>query len=271
MLLQHLENRWSGSDGAGLAVLRCREPEDFAFLSRLGQLFGDPDQTVLKVHGIPGQPQQLAGPQSGEDCGHDERFMLVAFQKGQQLGQFRCIQRMNLRLLDPGQDAVAGWILAEIPDPDSHIQRLMQAAVNVLDGFRTEPFLPLLIIKALDHGRPECRQFDVSECGDDVHPDLHLIGIRSAQLHIAQVIPMPHGQPLAEGQAAVLSVIAMIDGDGYFCQLLPDFRLGSAIDRMPFPIGTVSGLPASVSPFSDGSFAVSTLSCHCLLLSTASP
>lgn len=137
----------------GLAVLRCREPEDFAFLSRLSQLFGDPDQTVLKVHRIPGQPQQLAGPQSGEDCGHDERFMLVAFQKGQQLGQFWRIQRMNLRLLDPGQDAVAGWILAEIPDPDSHIQRLMQAAVNVLDGFRTEPFLPLLIVEALDHGR----------------------------------------------------------------------------------------------------------------------
>ena len=33
VLLQHLEDRRSGSDGAGLAVLRCRKPEDFAFLS----------------------------------------------------------------------------------------------------------------------------------------------------------------------------------------------------------------------------------------------
>ena len=256
---------------AGLAVLRCRKPEDFAFLSRLSQLLGDPNQTVLKVHRIPGQPQQLAGPQSGEDCGHDERFVLVTFQKGQQLGKFRRIQRMNLRLLDPGQDAVAGWILAQVAYPDSYIQCLMQAAVNVLDGFRTEPFLPLLIVEALNHGRSECRQFDVSERGDDVHPDLHFVGISSAELHIPQVVAVPHGQPLAEGQAAVLSEITMVDGDGDFGQLLPDFRLGSAIDRMPFSIGTVSGFPASVSPFSDGSFAVSTLSCHSYLLPTASP
>ena len=108
-----------------------------------------------------------------------------------------------------------------------------------------------------------------SEGRDDVYPDLHFVGIRSAQLHISQVIPMPHIQPLAKGQATVLSVITMVDGDGDFGQLLPDFRLGSAIDRMPFSIGTVSGFPASVSPFSDGSFAVSTLSCPCFLLSTA--
>ena len=145
VLLQHLEDRRSGSDGAGLAVLRCRKPEDFAFLSRLSQLLGDPNQTVLKVHGIPGQPQQLAGPQSGEDCGHDERLMLVALQKGQQLGKFRRIQRMNLRLLDPGQDAVAGWILAQVAYSDSHIQCLMQAAVNVLDGLWTEPFFLFLV------------------------------------------------------------------------------------------------------------------------------
>ena len=271
VLLQHLEDRRSGSDGAGLAVLRRRKPEDFAFLSRLGQLFGDSDQTVLKVHRIPGQPQQLTGPQSGENCGHDERFMLVAFQKGQQLGQFRRIQGMDFRLLDPGQDAVAGWILAQVADPDSHIQCLMQAAVNVLDGFRTEPFLPLLIVEALNHGRSECRQFDVSERGDDVHPDLHFVGIGSAELHIPQVVAVPHGQPLTEGQAAVLSEITMVDGDGDFGQFLPDFRLGSAIDRMPFSIGTVSGFPVSVSPFSDGSFAVSTLSCHSYLLPTASP
>ena len=148
MLLQHFHHKGSGSDYAGFAVLQGSEYIILTLDPRLHQLLLDVDHTVLKVHTVPGEPDNLSDPHSREDRRQEQGLKGIAFQRFEEALLLRGVQRRHLLFYHLRQNAGTGWIAFEILHPDSHVQGPMQDTVNALDILGAALFCPEFVIRA---------------------------------------------------------------------------------------------------------------------------
>ena len=132
MLTQGFHHERRGSQRPGLSVFQGVESEILFDPPGRTKLLLHIDQPFVEVHTVPGQAAKLTGTHSGEQCGHNQCFMLMTFHSFKQFGDFGRIKGLNLRLIDLGQDARFRWILGDVSDLHRNRQRLVQAAVGVL-------------------------------------------------------------------------------------------------------------------------------------------
>ena len=93
VLLQHFHHERDGGNHAGFAVLQGTEHIILTLDPRLHQLLLDVDHTVLKVHTVPGEPDDLSDPHPREDSRQKQSLKGIAFQCCEEALLLRSVQR----------------------------------------------------------------------------------------------------------------------------------------------------------------------------------
>ena len=155
------------------------------------------DHAVLKVHTVPGKPDNLSDPHSREDRRQKQSLKGIAFQCREEALLLRSVQRRHLLFHHLRQNAGAGWIAFEILHPYSHVQGSMQDAMNVLDILGAALFCPELVIKLLHHGGTQLTERYISKRRFQMQPDNRFIMNACPLLYIRQVFLQPSVQPFA--------------------------------------------------------------------------
>lgn len=194
------------------------------------------DHAVVKVYTSPGQSQCLALPQAKEQRGQKEILKGMSLNPPDKSGHIVLFQRLDLCFLPSRQGAGIGWICSNIAIENRLLQRLMQYAVDVLDGLCRQARSVRLIrrqrvIEGLHGVGHEIFHPDCPQCGLDMYPNVALVNLPCARLAGTQVVFHPDVQPLSQRHPARLLICTAVDLHGQRLQLFPHLFLRLAGNR----------------------------------------
>ena len=232
------------------------------------------DSTCGEVDAIPGEAQHFPLAHTCEQSDGVKRFKFVPPDGLNKRLCLQLVQRVQLRALHTGQRTSACRIEAQQPGSYGLLQRFVQNAVNILDGFGRHRnglvhryAVPLdnppgyvslwhllaafcqSVIKLLDGGRVQGFQTDSAQGGLDMVSDMRLIGNGSKGLDTAQIGICPGIQPLPHRLLAGCNIGTAADGCRNLCQLLGYFFLCLAGDRALHLLSGSRIMPGGVSGF----------------------
>jgi len=206
--LQSSQHGRSSRHGPGLVVLGRGEQFPGFPLSGRRQLLIDGDRAFVEVHGIPGKAQQLTHTHTSEERHRDKLLQFPACSGLQQHGNFFVRERMDLLLLLPGQGAALDGVPGDIVQLHRLFQRFTQ---NTADQAHSSRGTVYAVDEALNSVGVEVLEPDRSQGRLDVEPDIVLVVADGGGFHCAQVVRLPHIQPLPNCHALRCGIGALVD------------------------------------------------------------
>lgn len=248
---QHIKHGLGWGEDAGLVVLQGGEfvRPSTAVDALLAQLLAHGDGSLLEVHAIPGQADDLPLAQAGEDV-HEQQVLVGGAFDGLQEGlHLIALDGADLLVLHAGQLAGVAGVEADVLQLHSLVEGFVHHAVEVAHRLGGQAAADAIVIQLLDHGRGEGGELHSPQGGDDVLPDLIIVLGSGGGLHAAQVFLVPGFHPGAEGDLRWIGVGSLVDLVGDGAELACHIGLGFAVDGFLYLLARAGIAPQGVAGF----------------------